>query len=144
MSLLNRLKHNPTSHFALPHINKLLITSYLKKQKFKEAMKIFGWISRPDSPCEVDVMLYRIVVKGLCRNYMTVEALRVVKKMVEDKVEVGSDLRDWVYRSLLREARIMEANELNEALNCDLVNGGDEDLQKVLGLLEQMINNWTE
>lgn len=141
MSLLNRLKHNPNTSHSLLHISKLLTASYLRKKRFKEAMKILNWMWRPDSPCAVDAVLYGVVVKGLCRNYRTVEALGVVKKMVEEKVVVGGELRDWVYRSLLREARIREAMELNEALGCDLV-GDEEQLQRVVGLLDRIMCEW--
>ncbi|KAF9594681.1 hypothetical protein IFM89_034364 [Coptis chinensis] len=108
-------------------------------------MKIVGWALRPDTNCVVDEMLYGIVVRGLCRGFRTVEALMVVKRMVEGGVVVGSELRSWVYRSLLREARIKEALELNEVLGCDLVSdGGGDNLKRVIALLDQMINNWTK
>ncbi|KAL5716789.1 hypothetical protein ACHQM5_009911 [Ranunculus cassubicifolius] len=144
MSLLNRLKHNPSSHFCLPHITKLLVNSYFKKRRFKEVMKVVGWIHRPDSPVEMDEGLCRIVVKGLCRGGLTLEALIVVKKMVEDRVVVGDEMRNWVYKSLLREARVKEAKELNVGLSCDLGNGKDEDVRRVVALLDQMITKWTD
>lgn len=105
-------------------------------------MKILGWMWREDSKCKVDEGVYGIVVKGLCRSYKTFEALGVVKKMVEEKVVVGGELRDWVYRGLLREARVKEAVEVNEALGCDLV--GEEELQRVVGLLDRIICQWTD
>ncbi|KAJ4976876.1 hypothetical protein NE237_001982 [Protea cynaroides] len=116
MSLLNHLKHNPNAHPALAPINQMFLVSYFKKHRFKEAMKIFSWMSRPDSPCNPDAMVYRIVIGGFCRNGKTLEALKVMRAMLGANTIPDTDLRTWVYRSLLREARIGEAQEWNQTL----------------------------
>jgi hypothetical protein len=56
----------------------------------------------------------------------------------------GRELGTWVYRCLLREARIKEAMELNQALGLVKDVGGDEAVKKVLVLLNDMISIWTD
>ena len=75
---------------------------------------------------------------------MVFEALRVLREMVGVNLVPGRDLGKWVYRGLLREARIREAMELNEALGLVWDVSGDEAMKKVLGLLDHLIGNWTE
>ncbi|XP_010260762.1 PREDICTED: pentatricopeptide repeat-containing protein At3g53700, chloroplastic-like [Nelumbo nucifera] len=142
MALLTRLKYNPNAHPALRPINHMLLVSYFKKHKFKEAMKVFNWMSRPDSPCTPDAGVYGVVIGGFCRHWKTLEALKVLRAMVGANVVVANDLRTQIYRSLLREARITEAQQLNEALDC--VQGGKEGVQNIVELLDRMIENWME
>ncbi|GMY35070.1 pentatricopeptide repeat-containing protein At3g22470, mitochondrial-like [Fagus crenata] len=134
MSLLTRLKHNPISQTHLTPITTMLIASYFKQLKPKEAFKVFNWMVRPGSPCVLDVKVCGILVNGFCRIGMVLEALKVLRQM----------FGKWVYRGLLREARIKEAMELNEALGLVWDVGGDEAMKKVLGLLDCMIGNWIE
>lgn len=86
-------------------------------------------------------MAYGALLDGFCRNGSIFEALRVLKDMLSVNLVPGEGLRNKVYRSLLREARIKEAKVLNEALGC-LGDGGEN--VKVLGLLDQIIADWRE
>lgn len=104
---------------------------------------MFSWMSRPGSPCFPDDEVYGIVAAGYCRNGISLEALKVARAMVESNCMPQCDLRRCVYKSLLREARLREAKELDWALGyieIDRVEG----LKKALELLDQMISNWTD
>ncbi|KAK6911337.1 Pentatricopeptide repeat [Dillenia turbinata] len=139
MSLLHHLKHNP---FAQTHINPIslmLISSYFNKHKPKHANKVFDFWSKWGSPNSV---VFGAMVNGFCRLGLGLEALKVLRVMLNAGLVPGRDLRSRVYRILLREARIKEAKELNEGLGC--VGGGDEGTKKVLALLDHVIENWTE
>ena len=105
---------------------------------------MFNWMVRPGSPCVLDLKVCGILVNGFCRKGMVFEALKVLREMVGVNLVPGRDLGKWVYRGLLREARIREAMELNEALGLVLDVNGDEAMKKVLGLLDHIIGNWTE
>ncbi|KAB1221573.1 hypothetical protein CJ030_MR2G027114 [Morella rubra] len=144
MSLLNRLKHSPGAHTYLTPINTMLVASYFRKHKPMEALKVFNWMVRPDSPCVLDEKVCGILVCGFCRNGMVLEALKVLRSMVAVNLVPGRVLRKWVYRGLLREARIKEAVELNEALVWVEDGSGDETVKKVVELFEQMIAVWTD
>ncbi|KAH7544876.1 hypothetical protein FEM48_Zijuj01G0032400 [Ziziphus jujuba var. spinosa] len=144
MSLLTRLRHSPVSHHYLMPINTMLIASYFKKGKPKEALKLFNWIVRPGSPCVLDGKVCGILVNGFCRNRMVLEALKVVRAMVAANVFPGGDLKERIYRGLLWEARIREAMELYESLGCLGDGEGGEGARKVLALLDHMIANWKE
>lgn len=105
---------------------------------------MFNWMVRPDSPCVLDEKVCGILVCGFCRNGMVLEALKVLRSMVAVNLVPGRVLRKWVYRGLLREARIKEAVELNEALVWVEDGGGDETVKKVVELFEKMIAVWTD
>jgi hypothetical protein len=75
---------------------------------------------------------------------MVLEALKVLRAMVGVNLVPGRELGTWVYRCLLREARIKEAMELNQALGLVKDVGGDEAVKKVLVLLNDMISIWTD
>ncbi|KAK9267754.1 hypothetical protein L1049_010188 [Liquidambar formosana] len=143
MSFLTRLKHNPPAHPSLLPINTMLISSYFKKSKPKEAMKVFTWMSRPGSPCAPDAAIYGILAGGFCRHGLNLGALKVLRAMVGANFWPGSDLRKRIFRNLLREARIREAKELDGALASIGVDG-DKGVEKVMVLLERMIANWTD
>jgi pentatricopeptide repeat protein len=144
MSLLTRLKHNPVAHCHLNPITTMLIASYFKKHKPKEALKVFNWMVRPGSPCVLDEKVCGILVCGFCKQGMVLEALKVLRAMVGVNLVPGRELGTWVYRRLLREARIKEAMELNQALGLVKYVGGDEAVKKVLVLLDDMIAIWTD
>jgi pentatricopeptide repeat protein len=144
MSLLTHLNHNPTAHSHLTPITTMLIASYFKKHKPKEALKVFNWMVRPGSPCVLDEKVCRILVYGFCKQGIVLEALKVLRAMVGVNLVPGRDLGTWVYRGLLREARIKDALELNEALGLVKDVVGDEAVKKVLGLLDHMIVLWTD
>ncbi|KAH0770839.1 hypothetical protein KY290_014820 [Solanum tuberosum] len=114
----------------------------LKNREATKGLKIFHWVLRPDFPCPVDYGLCAILVNGFCKNGMVVEGLKVLRMMVVGNLKFGGEVRMWVYRSLLREARIKEAQELNEALKC--VENGDKGNEEVVALLDSIISNWIE
>ncbi len=80
----------------------------------------------------------------VCKQGMVLEALKVLRAMVGVNLVPGRELGTWVYRRLLREARIKEAMELNQALGLVKYVGGDEAVKKVLVLLDDMIAIWTD
>ncbi|KAA8537171.1 hypothetical protein F0562_029603 [Nyssa sinensis] len=61
-------------------------------------MKLFNWMSRLDSPFALDSVVYAIMVSGLCRNAMILEALKVVRAMMGANMVPGPELRTQVYR----------------------------------------------
>ncbi|XP_044508290.1 pentatricopeptide repeat-containing protein At4g20090-like [Mangifera indica] len=143
MALLTKLKHTPQAHSHLTLIATLLVSSYLRRGRPKDALKVYNWMLRPGSPCKVERVVYQVLVDGLCRSGLVVEGLRVLRGILGMNLVVRSGLRKRVFRSLLREARIKEAKELDEALLC-VENGEIEGLEKVLALLDRIIANWTE
>eukprot|EP00262_Sarcandra_glabra_P011928 TRINITY_DN2958_c2_g1_i1.p1 TRINITY_DN2958_c2_g1~~TRINITY_DN2958_c2_g1_i1.p1 ORF type:complete len:250 (-),score=18.28 TRINITY_DN2958_c2_g1_i1:118-867(-) len=142
ISLLTKLKHNLHARSSLLPINKMLLTCYFHKRKFKEPIKLLNWMSRPDSPCPPDAAVYEILVRGFCRHGKMLEALRVLRAMVGANVAPARDLNVQVYRGLLREARIWDAQELNYALRC--VEEGDGGFHGVTEMLDRMIGEWSE
>ncbi|KAM1383823.1 hypothetical protein ACFX2F_036114 [Malus domestica] len=147
MSLLTRLRHNPPSHPHLTPIATMLIASYFKKNRPREAFKMFSWLVRPGSQCVLDERVCEVLVNGFCRKGMVCEGLKVLRAMLGANIVPGGGVRKWVYRGLLREARIKEAVELNEALGCVRVGAnGDESegVKKVLALLDHMIFSCTD
>lgn len=85
--------------------------------------------------------MYGALLDGFCWNGFVFEALRVLSDMLSANLVPGEGLRNKVYRSLLREARIKEAKELNEALAC---LGDSGESVKVLDLLDQITANWRD
>ncbi|PON47994.1 Pentatricopeptide repeat [Trema orientale] len=140
MSLLTRLRHAPLSHRQVAPITATLVAAYFKKGKAREALKVFNWMVRPGSPWELEEKICGVLISGFCRNGMVLEALKVLRAMAAANVEPRGELRELVYRGLLREARVREAMELNAALEFDC----DEGRKKVLELLDRMIENWSE
>ncbi|KAM1094298.1 hypothetical protein ACFX2B_009195 [Malus domestica] len=147
MLLLTRLKHNLPSHPHLMPIATMLIASYFKKNRSRKAFKMFSWLVRPRSQCVLDERVHEVLVNGFCRKRMVCEGLKVLRAMLGANIVLRGDGRKWVYRGLLREARIKEAVELNEALGCVRVGAnGDESegVKKVLALLDHMIFSCTD
>nr|XP_009772607.1 PREDICTED: uncharacterized protein LOC104222965 isoform X1 [Nicotiana sylvestris]XP_016509262.1 PREDICTED: uncharacterized protein LOC107826749 [Nicotiana tabacum] len=142
MYFLNRLKYTPKTQSFLIPICKKLVSLYFRDRQAKKALKIFHWVSRPDFPCVVDYGLCALFVNGFCKNGMVVEGLKVLRMMVVGNLKVGDEVRMCVYRSLLREARIKEAQELNEALKC--AENGDKGNEEVVALLDSVISDWIE
>ncbi|XP_057971502.1 pentatricopeptide repeat-containing protein At1g52620-like [Malania oleifera] len=142
MSLLNRLKHNPPAHPHLPLVSRMLVSSYLKNRRLREAFKVFNWLSRPDSPCAPDLAIYGLLVGGICRDGQMLEALKVFRSMLAANLVPRSELQTRVYRGLLREARIREAKELRGAFG-SAADGG-EGVGKVLELLDRLISSWVD
>ncbi|KAK4270631.1 hypothetical protein QN277_019414 [Acacia crassicarpa] len=140
MSLLTRLKFTPTSYPHLRPIIVMLVTSYFNKSKFKEALKVFNWMQRPDSPCSPDEKIYGIFIHGFCRKGFVLEGLKVFRAMVGANMVPTCDLKECVYRGLLRQARIKEAKELNDALVCVDVEG----LKRISLLLDHMFAEWKD
>ncbi|WCJ33267.1 hypothetical protein M5689_014641 [Euphorbia peplus] len=139
MSLLTILRHNPQAHPCLTSITTLLITSYVKKKRPKEALKVYQWTLRPGSPCKVEKRGYEVMVIGFCDLGLKFEALRVLRDMVHVGFVPGGGLRSRVYRSLLMDARVIEAVDFNRVLgSCSR----DFDAEKLLELLDSMIRSW--
>ncbi|XP_022762570.1 pentatricopeptide repeat-containing protein At1g12775, mitochondrial-like [Durio zibethinus] len=141
MSLLTRLTRIPQPH-PYPHltpISTMLIASYLKRDRPKDAFKVYSWMLRPGFPCNcmVDKTAYGILVGGLCASGSLLEGLRVLRDMLRVHLLPGEGLRKKVVRSLLREARVKEAKAFEELLPCIGFVGG---LNKVLDLLDHTIS----
>lgn len=71
--------------------------------------------------------------------------LRAAREMVRDGVEVGEEVRGLVWRSLLTEARVEEAREIDAALAA--VNGGgngDDGNDRVGELMDRIIREWQD
>ncbi|MFQ6636242.1 hypothetical protein Gotur_013902 [Gossypium turneri] len=139
MSLLTRLSRKHPPHPYLTPISTMLIASYLKKDRPKDALKVYKWMLRPGSPCScmVDKSAYGILVGGLCARGLVLEGLMVLRDMLRVRLLPGEGLRRKVVRSLLREARVREAKALDELLPCA------GDLNKVLDFLDHHIGNWS-
>lgn len=106
-------------------------------------MKVFNWMTRPDSPADPDCKFYAIAAGGFCRYGMLLESLKAVRLTVGSGFVPGLNLRTRVYRALLRVAMIKEAQELSEAfLGC--IGNGEEGGTKVVALLDNMISSWVE
>lgn len=86
--------------------------------------------------------MYGVLVGELCRIGSVLDGLMVLRDMVKANLKPGERLRERIFGSLLREARIKEAMELKEALCC--VGDGNDGVEKVLNLLDLLIRNWTE
>ncbi|KAK6127841.1 hypothetical protein DH2020_038410 [Rehmannia glutinosa] len=150
MHLLNAIKYNPSSGnpLVLISIAKMFVSYFFRIGQPKRAVKIFQWITRPDFPGGVadDLEFYAVLVDGFCKNGMILDSLRVLRVMASGNLVVGSEVRMWVYRGLLREARVKEALELNAALDCGTLgsDGGTLGLKDVVDLLDRMIANWVD
>ncbi|XP_038876976.1 pentatricopeptide repeat-containing protein At3g22470, mitochondrial-like [Benincasa hispida] len=144
MSLLTRLNHHRNALLYSTPIITMLIFSYSKRRKSKDALKIFHWMLRPGSPCKPDERVYNTLIAGLCRKGMTLDALKVLRNMVNSNLVPDCDLRNWVFRCLLREAMIGEAMELNETLNFVGDQNTSDHLRKVSELLDRIITNWID
>ncbi|CAK7335941.1 unnamed protein product [Dovyalis caffra] len=144
ISLLTILRHTPIAHSHLTPITIMLITSYIKKKRPKEALKVYHWILRPGSPCKVEKIVFSVLVNGFCEFGWVLEGLKVLRDMVSVGFLPIGGLKERVYRSLLREARVREAVELDKAL-CDCFEDvGGESCKEVIDLLDSLIRNWSE
>ncbi|KAJ9183375.1 hypothetical protein P3X46_007238 [Hevea brasiliensis] len=144
MSLLTILRHTPQAHPHLTRITVMLVSSYVKKKRPKEAYKLYQWMLRPGFPCKVEKIVYKLLVNGFCECGLILEAFRVLRDMVGVGFVPGSGLRRRVYRSLLREARVWEAVRLDEALRSYFGDANSEGVKKVMELLDSTIGSWTE
>ncbi|EEF34227.1 conserved hypothetical protein [Ricinus communis] len=143
VSLLTILRHTPQAHDYLTPITTMLITSYVKRKRPKEAFKVYQWMLRPGSPCRVEKIVFLALVNGFCEFGLVLEGLRILRDMVDVGFVPGVRLRRRVYRSLLMEARVREAVELDKAL-CFYANGDVDGVSKLRKLLDPVIRNWTE
>ncbi|KAL0429664.1 UNVERIFIED_CONTAM: hypothetical protein Sradi_0592400 [Sesamum radiatum] len=150
MHLLNALKFNPNTGnpFVLIPIAKMFVSSFFEKGHPEKAVKMFQWVSRPDFPGGVanDSDFYAVLIDGFCKSGMILDALRVLRLMVSENLVVGNDVGMWVYRGLLREARVREALELNATFDCCAVgsDGGAFGSKEVVDLLDRMIASWVD
>ncbi|XP_050234875.1 uncharacterized protein LOC126683089 [Mercurialis annua] len=143
MSLLTTLRHSPQAHNHLTPITTMLVMSYVRKKRVKEAFKVYQWMTRPGSPCKVEKIVFLGLVDGFCELGLVVDGLRVLRDMVGVGFVPGDGLRRRVFRKMLMEARVKEGLELDKAL-CFCANGGVDGIVKVRDLLDNIIGNWTE
>ncbi|KAJ4838720.1 hypothetical protein Tsubulata_023242 [Turnera subulata] len=144
MSLLTVLRHHPQSHPHLTPLTTLLLTSYIKRNRRREALKVYHWMLRPGSPCRVGKTVYGVLVPGLCRAGWVLEALRVLRDMLAlGFVPVGG-LRERVYRSLLMEARVKQAVDLDKALCSCAGDANADSVKNAIALLDSIIEDWSE
>ncbi|WCJ33265.1 hypothetical protein M5689_014639 [Euphorbia peplus] len=79
------------------------------------------------------------MVIGFCDLGLKFEALKVLRDMVDVGFVPGGGLRSRIYRSLLMDARVNEAVDLNRVLGSCF---RDFDAAKLLELLDSMIRSW--
>lgn len=139
MYFLNKMKYAPKVHGFLNHVTRTLVYSYLQNGQPKWALKIFQWVSKSDfAGGVIDVGFYALLIKGFCKYNMVLEALMVLRAVViHENLVVEDEIRVCVYRGLLREARIRDAQDLKKALEI-------EDNMKLMEVLGHMISNWVE
>ncbi|ERN14920.1 uncharacterized protein LOC18443199 [Amborella trichopoda] len=146
MALITKLKHiRCLKKDDFLSLNKLLIVEYFGRRRFKEGMKLFGRLCGEDSKWAPDYSLCEEVIKGCYRWPMGFEALRVVRFMVGNSAIPGPDSWGLVLRCLLREARVREAQELNEAfVGCVHKEGGTlvNGLEKLAKVIDRVLNDW--
>lgn len=94
----------------------------------------------------MDMELYAALIDGFCKNWMVLDSLHVLRVMASGNLVIGSEIKMWIYRGLLREARVREALELNAALSrCTPgSDGGTFGSKEVVDLLDQMITTWVD
>ncbi|PKI71216.1 uncharacterized protein LOC116209544 [Punica granatum] len=143
-SLLTRLQRS--SPPQLTPVATLLIVYYLKNRRPRDALQLFDdWLMRPgSSSCLPHPASSGLLLGAFCRNGMVFEALKVLSAMLASNVIPGSNLRRSLHRSLLREARIAEAVELDRALakaSSDRTGGGKREAAL---LLDRIFRDWTE
>lgn len=88
-----------------------------------------------------------MVVGGLGRrDGRAVEVVRAVREMVRDGVEVGEEVRGWLWRSLLTEARVDVAKELDAAIAAATAAAGeDKGVGDGIGeLIDRILGEWEE
>ncbi|KAJ0975939.1 hypothetical protein J5N97_017904 [Dioscorea zingiberensis] len=141
MSLLTAIRHNPSRPSPLP-LASLLISSFLRRRRLKESIKVFSWLCRDDSPCRPDRDVYSIAIAGFCRHGRAQEGLRAMREMVRDGVVPGMEMKEAVWRGLLQDARVEEAQELNAAL--ERVGDEGDGLDAVAVTLDRIIKEWQE
>ncbi|CAN0911790.1 hypothetical protein LINGRAPRIM_LOCUS1005 [Linum grandiflorum] len=141
MSLLTVLRHNPSAHSYQSPIASLLISSYLKRNRPKEALKVYHWMLRPGSLCKVEKNVYGVLFYGFCKLGLAFDSLKILKDMVGVGLLPGDGLRKMVQRNLLWEARVCEAVELDAALSGCV---GGEGFEKVVSLLDSLVGNWRD
>ncbi|GER32438.1 pentatricopeptide repeat (PPR) superfamily protein [Striga asiatica] len=143
MHLLNSLKYNssPEKTLIIVPIAKMLVSHFFRQAQPERAVTIFQWMSRPDFPGGLpgDLEFYAVLVDGFCKRGMSLDSLRVLQVMAGGDLVIGREIRMWVYRGLLREARVKEALDLNAALDCGTLGS-----KEVVDLLDKMIANWVD
>ncbi|KAM1029988.1 hypothetical protein ACFX13_034621 [Malus domestica] len=102
---------------------------------------------RPSQPCPLPHTLRKTDPERHSRKGMVREGLKFQRAMLGANIMPGGGVRKWAYRGLLREARIKEAVELNEALGWVGLGANDDEsegVKKVLALLDHMIFSCTD
>ncbi|KAI0507174.1 hypothetical protein KFK09_013295 [Dendrobium nobile] len=145
MALLTTLRFHPRRPCPLPFCS-LIISSYFRRRRLREAAKVFAWLCRIDSPCRPDMEIYRIAVRGFCEGGRALEAVRVVKEMARDGMLPTEEIRILLCLVLLREARVQEGLDFDDAVRkAGEGDGGDGDgIAGVTELLDRIIKDWEE
>ncbi|KAK8966865.1 hypothetical protein KSP40_PGU015628 [Platanthera guangdongensis] len=145
MALLTALRFNPRRPSPLPFCA-MMLSSYFRRRRLREAAKVFAWLCRADSPCRPDIKIYGIAVRGFCERARAFEAVRVAREMVRDEVVLTVDLRVLLCHALLREARVQEALDLDSAINMvgEAGDGHGDRIDGVVELLDSMIKDWED
>lgn len=141
-ALLTALRRaGPHCHYALPSAYRILAAAYLRDRRLKDALKVFDHMSRlrgvvAGLPGEED---YGAMIRGIAGGGgRAEEVMRVFGKMVGDGVAVAPAVRERVVGCLLREARVREAEELEQAL-VRAGNGGDGGWVTVREMVERIL-----
>ncbi|KAM1042484.1 hypothetical protein ACFX2A_034661 [Malus domestica] len=140
LCLLNHL--DTATHLA---ITALLVNPHLESVSSTTRIRIPTL--RPSQPCPLPHTLRKTDPKRHSRKWMVREGLKFLRAMLGANIVPRGGVRKWAYRGLLREDRIKEAVELNEALGWVGLGANDDEsegVKKVLALLDHMIFSCTD
>ncbi|PKA49536.1 Pentatricopeptide repeat-containing protein [Apostasia shenzhenica] len=145
MALLTALRYHPRRPSPLPFCS-LFLSAYFRCRRLREAAKVFAWLCRADSPCRPDIEIYKTAILGFCERGMALEAVKVVREMVNDGMIPAEEFRILVCHSLLREARVTEAQELDSVIRTagESDTGNRDGIDAVAKLLDRTIRSWEE
>lgn len=90
--------------------------------------------------------IYQIAVRGFCEGGRPLEAVRAAREMAKDGILPTEEIRVSVCLVLLREARVQEGLDFDEAAR-KAVEGDDGDGDGIVGLaelLDRVIGDWEE
>ncbi|XP_020573299.1 uncharacterized protein LOC110019803 [Phalaenopsis equestris] len=145
MALLTSLRFHPHRPSPLPFCA-LFISSYFRRQRLREAAKVFAWLCRADSPCRPDTEVCRIAVRGFCEGGRAIEAVRVVREMAREGVLPTEEIRILLCLALLREARVQEGLNFDDAVRKvgEGKNNNGDGIAGITELLDRMIKDWED
>ncbi|KAG0485425.1 hypothetical protein HPP92_009504 [Vanilla planifolia] len=139
--LLDALRNHPRRPSPLPFCA-ILLSSYFRRRRLREAAKVFAWLCQGDSPCRPDMEIYGAAIQGFCERGRPFEAMRVAREMATDGMIPPEELRVLLCQGLLREARVEEALDLDSAIRRAV--DGDDGIHGLTQLLDRMIRDWQE